>query len=141
MYATVSKRVAECLATKDKDRMEVVLGTALAIYLALTVAIILICCLLLPLIGPMFHLAPDLTRLAQQGLVILCLSRCIAFAFMPEAAVLFGAGRMDLSTLGALLLTTTASIWNVVQAMHGGSIVLLSGTAAPCRPADAALST
>ena len=130
MYATVSKRVAECLATKDKDRLEVVLGTALAIYLALTVVIITVVCLLLPFIGSVFHLTPDLTRLAQQGLVILCLGRCIAFAFMPEAAALFGAGRMDLVTMGALLITTAASVWNVFQAMHGGSIVFLSGTTA-----------
>ncbi len=130
MYATVSKRVAECLAVKDTQRMETVLGTALAIYLALTVAILAAVCLIAPFLGPVFHLPPDLTRAAQQGLVILCLSRCVAFAFMPEAAVLFGAGRLDLITFGSLLITTGASVWNVVQAMRGGSLVMLSATTA-----------
>ena len=130
LYASVSKRVAECLAINDRERLRTTLGAGLALYLVLAAAILVFGCLLIPFLGPLFHLPQDMVILAQKALLILCLSRALAFLFCPGSAVLFGAGRMDLLTLGGILAGTAGSVWNVVQAMHGGTVVGLSVTAA-----------
>ena len=130
IYATVSKRVAECLATEDMDRLKNVLGTALALYAVLTVIILLLVAVILPFLVPLFHLSPALGTMAQHGLLLLCISRCVAFAFTPQSAVLFGAGRIDLVTLSTMLVNFGSAVVNVVLTLRGGSVVALAGSTA-----------
>ena len=122
----VAKRVAECLATGDRKRLEQVLGTAFVIYCVVAVLVMLVTAVLMFYVGRMFHLDADATRIARICLFVLGVNQAVNFLFTSQSAILFGAGRMDLMTGVSVALSLAASLAQVALLFHGGDLVALA---------------
>ena len=125
-YTTVAKRVAECLASNDRARLQRLIATASAMYLVMSaVAIFAVVSLsaLLPHLYP--HLSQGEQHLAQKGLLLLGAFQCVTFLFAPQSAILYGAGRSDLISRTSALIGTTQAIVNVWLALRGYGLLAL----------------
>jgi O-antigen/teichoic acid export membrane protein len=127
LYTTISKRVAECMATGDNTRMGTVLSTAFVMYCVLAGAVLLIGLMLVVLVDRLFHLPQGSTSLARSCMALLILNQMVVFAFRLQPALLFGAGRMDLLTGIGTIYNLLTAIINVTLAAAGYSIVVMAG--------------
>jgi O-antigen/teichoic acid export membrane protein len=129
LYTTIAKRVAECLAKDDHERLECVLSTALALYLALSVLVLFIGLILVALVDRLFHLPPQSTSVARSCLFLLVLNQMLLFGFRLQPSLLFGAGRADLLTgVGTVYNLSTAALNVILAALGFGIEVLAAGT-------------
>ena len=125
-YTTVAKRVAECLASNDQERMKRLLSTATAMYLIMSaVALVAVVTLsaLMPRLYPRLSVADQ--HLAQTALLLLGVFQCVTFSFAPQSAILFGAGRSDLISRTSALVSATQAIVNVGLVLRGYGILAL----------------
>ena len=125
-YTTVAKRVAECLAVNDRERLQKLLSTAAAMYLvmsAVALAAVASLSVLLPRLYPRLSISDQ--HLAQMALLLLGAFQCVTFLFAPQSAILFGAGRNDLLNRTSTLINTTQAIVNVGLVMRGYGILAL----------------
>ena len=126
LYTTISKRVAESVAVDDRARLQSVLSTALMMYGALTVGVLLIGGALAALLPMLFRLRPDDVSLARHCLLLLTLNQMALFAFRLQPALLFGAGRMDLLAAVGTLYNLLTAVINVAVAWAGYDIAALA---------------
>jgi O-antigen/teichoic acid export membrane protein len=126
LYLTVSKRVAECLAVDDRERLRVVLGTACAMYGALSLLVVVVAAVLAANVQSLFNLSGAGVETARLCLWVLGLNQASVFLFRLMPTVLFGAGRMDLLTSVATFSNLGAAAVNIFLAMRGYSIVALA---------------
>ena len=126
IYSTVSKRVADCIAREDEERLGRILGTSSLLYLLLIVLVMALVFLILPFFAALFHLSPQMASVAKISLVLLGFNRCALFLFYPHSAILFGGGRYDLTIVTQTLALLSASIFSAVLAYRGYGIASLA---------------
>ncbi len=127
LYMTVAKRVAEYVARDEEKMLQQVLGTALLMYLALGVGALLISGVLAGMVGQLFHLTPETIPTARACLLVLGVNQLAVFLLRLQPAILFGAGRLDVLTAIASLISMLAAVVNVFLALQGYDIVALAG--------------
>jgi O-antigen/teichoic acid export membrane protein len=125
--ATV-KRVAECRATGDQKRLDEVLGTAFALYLAICGIVLMVTAVLFFYVAPLFHLPAGKVDMARMCLLALGANQAIGFVFAVQSAILFGSGRFDLMTGLGVVVTTVSSIAQAILVLSGYGIAALAGT-------------
>jgi O-antigen/teichoic acid export membrane protein len=126
LYLTVSKRVAENLATHDAKRLGQILGTAFVLYVSLGFVALIISGVLASFVGTLFHLEPAAIPAAGWCLLLLGVNQLFLFIVRLQPAILFGAGRLDILTGIASLTGIGASLVNVFLTLRGYNIIALA---------------
>jgi O-antigen/teichoic acid export membrane protein len=123
-----AKRVAECRANGDTKRLREVLGTAAALYLAVSLIVLVVTVVLLFNLQHFFHFPVNRLPLARICLFVLGINQAVSFLFLVQTTVLFGAGRLDLMTRFGTVIGTLSSITQAFLAWYGYGIVAMAAT-------------
>lgn len=121
-----AKRVAECRATGDVDRLERLLGTAIVMYSAMALLVLLATAALYTLLPHIFMLPADQLGPARKCLLLLGVSQASAFLFVVQTAILFGSGRLDLATGSGIAFNLLSSLVNVGLVLAGFGVPSLA---------------
>jgi O-antigen/teichoic acid export membrane protein len=128
LSTATAKRVAECRAVGDRERLERILGTAAVLFAMVALVALLATGALAVVMDHLFRLPPESVRSARACMLILGLNQAVMFLFIVQSAILFGSGRLDLMTGAGIALTLGSAVCNVVLVLSGAGIVALALT-------------